>query len=197
MPRLQRSTNSPKKPLTARMERIRPFMPCFFDVPLKHVLKILRISHQTMRPIREEMGLEEWPMSSITRGDFCTHKDVCTLRAEMMPLADADMQRILCRMDALAETLWDNENRRRQKVKEEPLPSPSEDPVAQDDDDYGLFGPWTPKEEQQAERNDSGLSGPWTPQPADEDAFWQDLGSLLTMMWAHDPQEGACPQTVQ
>jgi hypothetical protein len=105
MPRIKTKCNG--EGLSKRCESLRRFVPCFFDVPHKHVLEIVGVSHHTLDPIRRSLSLESWPYGEVRRGKFCMSRArIIALRAQAMGAADEEMQRILMRVAAKAEECW-------------------------------------------------------------------------------------------
>jgi hypothetical protein len=136
------------------MKRLKPFLPCFFDLPLKEVLKILNVSHHTLDPIRRSMGLTKWPCVDILRGKLWNHEEIVALRAQMMPVADTEMQRILCRVATRSQQFWSAPIQRRGKRLDEVENVPC-----------------TPIEEEPAQ--------PVEPAEYDEGSFWNDIRDLF------------------
>ena len=125
MPRLSKRPET----LTPKMERILPFLTCFFDLPLKSVLQLLNVSHHTLDPIRRSMGLKKWPFVDIVRGQYCQREDIVAMRAEMMPVADTEMQRLICRAATRSEEFWTNSSKRIERTrKRKPCASNSHAP---------------------------------------------------------------------
>lgn len=99
------------------MQRLHPFLACFFDLPLKNVLQILNVSHHTLDPIRRSMGMKKWPFVDIVRGKYCQREEIVALRAQMMPGADTEMQQTLCRMAASSEEFWTSSSKRIERTR--------------------------------------------------------------------------------
>lgn len=156
------------------MKRLHPFVGCFFDLPLKHVLQILNVSHHTLDPIRRSMGMKKWPFVDIVRGKYCQREEIVALRAQMMPDADTDMQKILCRVAACAEEFWAGNTkriertRRRRVCERESPPQPPATPEAQPEEPEHVECP--------------AQSTVW-PDEGDEDdgAFWNDMHDLFEL----------------
>jgi hypothetical protein len=149
------------------MKRLQPFLPCFFDIPLKDVLKILNVSHHTLDPIRRAMGLSKWPFVDIVRGKFWNHEEVVALRAQMMPVADADMQRTLCRVATRSQEFWSAPAKHRENKRLEPKLE-TECPVQR---------PCTPEPaEEEEERPPCEVE---TVMDEDDSSFWNDMRDLF------------------
>lgn len=99
------------------MKRLLPFVTCFFDLPLKNVLQLLGVSHHTLDPIRRSMGMKKWPFVDIVRGQYCEREEIVAMRAQMMPAADTEMQRLLCRAAAKAEEFWNTSTKRIERCR--------------------------------------------------------------------------------
>lgn len=169
MPRLSKTCET----LTPKMQRLVPFVACFFDLPLKQVLQILNVSHHTLDPIRRSMGMKKWPFVDIVRGKYCQREEVVAMRAQMMPVADTDMQRILCRVAASAESFWANstkriERTRRRRPTNEDLPPTVPEPSAAQQ----ALEPGVPEE-----------PSVWPEGEEDEDehAFWNEMRDLFEL----------------
>lgn len=171
MPRLSKKCET----LTPKMQRLVPFVACFFDLPLKQVLQILNVSHHTLDPIRRSMGMKKWPFVDIVRGKYCQREEVVAMRAQMMPVADTDMQRILCRVAASAEAFWTNSakrierTRRRRPANENlrfvPEPStPQQDAETPAPEEPSI---WPERGEEEEEE--------------DEHAFWNEMRDLFEL----------------
>jgi hypothetical protein len=159
MPRLSKKCET----LTANMKRLQPFLACFFDIPLKDVLKILNVSHHTLDPIRRAMGLSKWPFVDIVRGKFWNHEEVVALRAQMMPVADTDMQKILCRVATRSQEFWKAPSKRRESRKQ-----------TQQETECPVQRPHTPEpaeEEQQPCEVETVME--------EEGSFWDDMRDLF------------------
>ena len=189
MPRLHKINHDPAgtKPLTRRMQELKPYMPAFFDVPLKHVLEILGVSHHTLDPIRRSLNLEGWPYNEVMRGRFCMRRDeIVVLRANMMAGACQPMQRVLCRIAACSEQCWQGtRDSLRALAEARPLPCRAEDhskEVAQLLHQSGQPPslPWNEPDD---------LAAAIVP-PEEDAAFWEEIGALLMM------QEAAAPSAV-
>jgi hypothetical protein len=163
MPRFSKPATS--KPLTARMLRLKHFVPCFFDLPLKHVLEILCVSHHTIDPIRRSLSLKRWPYVDLMRGKFGSRNQVVALRAQMMPEADEDMQRILCKVATQAERCW-NETPENVRV------------LANCQDTFAKQAPPVP-EAREAVHQPSIWDDP--PQAEDDSLFWHEMSDLLSL----------------
>ncbi len=167
MPRLSRRCET----LTPRMKRLHPFVGCFFDLPLKHVLQILNVSHHTLDPIRRSMGMKKWPFVDIVRGKYCQREEIVALRAQMMSDADTDMQKILCRVAAGAEEFWTGKTkridhtRRRRASDREPSSPPPQPPATPD--------------AEEAHVEYSGQPSVWPDDGDDDGAFWNDMRDLF------------------
>lgn len=170
MPRLSKRCET----LTPKMKRLHPFVACFFDLPLKNVLKILNVSHHTLDPIRRSMGMKKWPFVDIVRGKYCQREEIVALRARMMPVADTEMQRVLCRVAACAEDFWTNGTKRIERTRRRAgrSPAPSEPPVQP---------PSTPEAEpaETCRQEEEEEEDPWL-QDGDE-TFWNDMNDLFGM----------------
>ena len=107
MPR-RPNPKDPKKEcqMSAAMQILSPFIPCFFDIPFKDALSILGRSHHTLDPIRRAMNLDRWPFADLLRGGFCDRNEIVAYRAAMMAHASDDMQRCLCLAATRAEECW-------------------------------------------------------------------------------------------
>ena len=161
MPRLSKKCET----LTANMKRLQPFLPCFFDIPLKDVLKILNVSHHTLDPIRRAIGLSKWPFVDIVRGKFWNHEEVVALRAQMMPIADTDMQKILCRVATRSQEFWSAPSNRKEKRHE--ARTRTETPVEH------RCTPEPEAEEQRPPQAETMLE--------DDGSFWNDMRDLFGM----------------
>jgi hypothetical protein len=163
MPRFSKPATS--KPLTARMLRLRQFVPCFFDLPLKHVLEILCVSHHTIDPIRRSLSLKRWPYVDLMRGKFGSRNQVVALRAQMMPEADEEMQRILCKVATRAEVCW-NETPENVRVLANHYQNPCKEAPAVPDTHAVVEQPSV-----------------WDDPPnADDDShFWNEMSELLSL----------------
>lgn len=147
------------------MKRLQPFLPCFFDLPLKEVLQILNVSHHTLDPIRRALGLNKWPFVDIVRGRFWNHEEVVALRAQMMPIADTEMQRILCRVATSAQQFWSAPAKQSVPANRQQPTTPSTGSPCQP--------PSTPEDESLPE-------GPVHTKEEEEDgSFWNDMRDLF------------------
>ena len=105
MPRIP--STSCTKALSKRCLLLRRFIPCFFDVPHKHVLEIVGVSHHTIDPIRRSLQLDGWPYNDVVRGKFCMSRArIVAMRGQAMAVAGEDMQRILTQIAAKAAECW-------------------------------------------------------------------------------------------
>jgi len=187
--------------LTPKMRRLYPFLACFFDLPLKNVLQVLNVSHHTLDPIRRSMGMKKWPFADIVHGKYMDRNQIVALRAQMMPNADRDMQRVLCRVATCAEEIWNQRknrarrSRRRLDCKQErdaspeptkfpaqPPPTPSEDECSGGRDE---------EEETTSFQSQASTSFP-QPAPHDdvnEEEFWNDISALFGLSERGFPNE--------
>lgn len=165
MPRLSKRCET----LTPKMKRLHPFLGCFFDLPLKHVLQILNVSHHTLDPIRRSMGMKKWPFVDIVRGKYCDRDEIVALRAQMMPAADTEMQKTLCRVAACAEEFWTGSTKRIERTRRR---RPSDvSPVAR---------PSTPIAPAQSPSTPDPQPEPSSAWPEDGDeSFWNDMRDLF------------------
>jgi hypothetical protein len=145
------------------MLRLKPFLPCFYDVPFKQVQKILGVSHHTLDPIRRSLNLDRWPYAQIAKGTFCSREDVVTLRGEMMSSADNEMQKILCKISTASELIW-----RPTREQDPPLPNPPPPSVADPHDLHAAH-----------EQEDQLLLDSFTDRE-DSTAFWEEIGQLFS-----------------
>ena len=164
------------------MKELTPFVPAFFDVPLKHVLEILGVSHHTLDPIRRSLNLEGWPYNDVMRGRFCMRREeIVVLRANMMASACEPMQRVLCRIAACSEECWKGTRvSLRALAQAPPAPCRAEDQskeVAQllheSGQTAGLFSDDL--------QDQAAIVSP------EDAAFWEEMGALLML------QEAAAP----
>ena len=186
MPRIKAACGNEK--LSKRCERLRRFVPCFFDVPHKHVLEIVGISHHTLDPIRRSLSLDGWPYNEVMRGKFCMSRArIVALRAQAMESADEEMQRVLYRIAVKAEECWgglaeglqklalDCEDSKRGlelcEVVMPPrhVPEPSQAAQLTVTDDYPQAPSWEA--------------------PDEERAFWDEICDLLQLREALAPPE--------
>jgi hypothetical protein len=138
-------------------------IPITVHIPLKDVLKILNVSHHTLDPIRRAMGLSKWPFVDIVRGKFWNHEEVVALRAQMMPVADTDMQKILCRVATRSQEFWKAPSKRRESRKQ-----------TQQETECPVQRPHTPEpaeEEQQPCEVETMME--------EEGSFWDDMRDLF------------------
>ncbi len=183
MPRLSKRCET----LTPRMMRLHPFVGCFFDLPLKHVLQILNVSHHTLDPIRRSMGMKKWPFVDIVRGKYCQRDEIVALRAQMMPAADTDMQQILCRVAASAEEFWKGntkriERTRRRRRGDEPPAQPPSTPDAQEEEPAN--------QEEPAQEPDV-----WPAEDEEADgSFWNDMRDLFELGERAAAASEPCPE---
>jgi hypothetical protein len=150
------------------MLKLKDFIPCFFDVPLKHVLEILGVSHHTIDPIRRALHLKRWPYVDLMRGKFGSRNQVVALRAQMMPDADEDMQRILCKMATRAEVCW-NDTPQNVRVLANQGKDSCKQPLA-------LLSPPPPAVEE--------APSVWDDEQAhdqDDSDFWREMSDLLSL----------------
>lgn len=182
MPRRSKSKEAAQKcGMSATMQALRPYLPCFFDIPFKDALNILGRSHHTLDPIRRAMNLARWPFADIVRGGFCDRSQIVALRAQMMSHASDDMQRCLCLAATRAEECWRSgepyrrrspckreENRRGSECQQPPNspapPSPKPPPSPE------IFAWDAGEETDDADR-----------------AFWDDMRSLFDLREAVTP----------
>lgn len=105
----------------AKWDRLRPFIPCFFDVPYKIVQEILGVTHHTLDPLRRELGFDRWPYPDVKSDNFCmTSDEINTKRQEMMLVADERMRGILVLMQeeaCKARTNWRKPRARRREKR--------------------------------------------------------------------------------
>lgn len=192
MPRIHKPNHCPAgtKPLTRRMQELKPYMPAFFDVPLKHVLEILGVSHHTLDPIRRSLNLEGWPYNEVMRGRFCMRREeIVVLRANMMAGACEPMQRILCRIATCSEQCWQGtRDSLRALAEARPLACRAEDHskevaqlLHQSGQPPSLLPPCN-------ERDD--LPAAIVPPEEEDAAFWEEIGALLMMQEAAAPSAG-------
>jgi len=79
-------------------------LPCFFDVPVKDVLKIVKMSAHTMLKIRKSAGLKAWPFEQVKRGQFRMSWDAIERqRKEAMDSATEKTRHILT---VVAKRAW-------------------------------------------------------------------------------------------
>jgi hypothetical protein len=145
------------------MLRLKPFLPCFYDVPFKQVQKILGVSHHTLDPIRRSLNLDRWPYAQIARGAFCSREEVVELRGKMMSAADNEMQKILCKISTASELIWRSTREKAPVPPKTPPPSvadPQDLHTAQEQEDQLLLDSFTDRE--------------------DSTAFWEEISQLFS-----------------
>ena len=111
------------------------------------------------------MGLNKWPFVDIVRGKFWNHEEIVALRAQMMPIADTEMQRILCRVATSAQQFWSAPPKRSVPAnRQQTLPLITEPPAQP---------PSTPEDE-------SPQKEPVYAEEEEEDgSFWNDMRDLF------------------
>ena len=187
MPRLSKRCDT----LTPRMMRLHPFVGCFFDLPLKHALQILNVSHHTLDPIRRSMGMKKWPFVDIVRGKYCQRDEIVALRAQMMPAADTDMQQILCRVAASADEFWKGNTKRIERTRRRRRGDGAREPPAQP--------PSTPdaQEEEPANQDEPAQEPDAWPAEEEEEAdgsFWNDMRDLFELGERAAAASEPCPE---
>ena len=174
MPRLSKRPET----LTPKMERLLPFLTCFFDLPLKSVLQLLNVSHHTLDPIRRSMGMKKWPFVEIVRGQYCQREEIVAMRAQMMPVADTEMQRVLCRVAARSEEFWSHSSKRIERTrKRKPCCRRAEAPQEQPPEDQDAPAQ---QEECQPSENHPSVWPEEEEQEEDSD-FWNDMRDLFDL----------------
>jgi hypothetical protein len=163
--------------MSARMKALRPYLPCFFDIPFKDALDILGCSHHTLDPIRRAMNMDRWPFAEILRGEFCDRNEIVALRARMMSQASEDMQRCLCLVATRAEERWrlGAHHRRRRRPKQEPkscaeCQQPPNSPSPPQEHPDAQVGVWGDEDVDEADR-----------------AFWEDMSEFFHLKEAVTP----------
>ena len=105
-----------------KAERLRPYIPCFFDVPYKTVQEILGVTHHLLDPIRREMGYDRWPYPDVKSDNFhMTADEITRMRRDTMPVADDHMRHVLVQMqDAAlkAKSQWKRFRQRNPKTEQ-------------------------------------------------------------------------------
>lgn len=70
----------------AQISRILPFM---IDIPVTNAAKILKISQHTMMAVRRNIGLKDWPLEELRRGNYyMSSEEVDHKRREMISTAE-------------------------------------------------------------------------------------------------------------
>lgn len=97
--------SAPVPPQTAgpkRRDDIIDIIPCFFDLQVQAVLKLLQISSHTLKRIRQELQLDRWPFEKISRGksvmwggEAMGWDEIQKFRARTIPTVPHEMQEIL------------------------------------------------------------------------------------------------------
>lgn len=84
-----------------RYSEILPVLPCFYNLPIKKIQKLLNSSHGTLAKARKAWGLDRWPYESIAQGRFhiggvrTTWEDIDRMQQEMIDKCDGRMARTL------------------------------------------------------------------------------------------------------
>jgi hypothetical protein len=97
-------------PSMRRLQEIASILPCLIDLPIKVLSRdVLGISHYTLRGIRKEVGLEDWPFEQVhreTRTDIPSAEEVARLRDDtlMEQQPNTFKARVLMQAKKLART---------------------------------------------------------------------------------------------
>ena len=199
MPRIP--STSCTKALSKRCLLLRRFIPCFFDVPHKHVLEIVGVSHHTIDPIRRSLQLDGWPYNDVVRGKFCMSRArIVAMRGQAMAVAGEDMQRILTLIAAKAAECWAGmpegtrilaercrETKRAEEFQcllESSQMSQEEEPTMKGICEKHVAVP-APSWEEAVRTLD------------DDPSFWEEISQLLQLqeVYSDQPREPSCPVT--
>lgn len=90
------------KAVPKRRDDIIDIIPCFFDLQVQTVLKLLNISSHTLKRIRQELRLDRWPFEKISHGrsvvwggETMGWEEIQQFRARTIPHVNDEMQEIL------------------------------------------------------------------------------------------------------
>ena len=85
-----------------RLDDIIDIMPCFFDLQVQSVIKVLQISSHTLKRIRQEVSLDRWPFEKISRGksvlwrgEAMGWEEIQQFRTRVLPTVSREMQDVL------------------------------------------------------------------------------------------------------
>jgi hypothetical protein len=71
-------------------------LPCFFDMPVDDVTKIVRVTKRTIVQCRKRMGILKWPFEDVKKGTFkMSWRDISNLREEQLASAAEDVRPML------------------------------------------------------------------------------------------------------
>jgi hypothetical protein len=71
-------------------------LPCFFDMPVDDVARIVRVTKRTIVRCRKGMGIQKWPFEDVKKGTFKLNwKDIRELREEQLASAGDTVRPLL------------------------------------------------------------------------------------------------------
>lgn len=192
--------------LASKLSQIKPFLPCFFDLPFRELQMMLGTTHHTLDPLRRELGLLRWPYGDVMRGKFCmTSDEIVTLRQNMMQVADAGMRDVMATAEQKAAECKSTWQPRKVYKKKPPMPvhqkpdaldkiltaglillQGSEHPTAHSDDSDIPPPPPVPNEDGLApallhaiQEDQFAMMPLWGSNSEESNAFWAEVSQIL------------------
>jgi hypothetical protein len=178
-----------------RYSEILPVLPCFYNLPIKKIQKLLNSSHGTLAKARKAWGLDRWPYESITQGRFhmagvhTTWEDIDRMQQETIERCDGRMARTLRIISQHSR-----EYRCRIREKENNTAAARSTPLVE----HYKSSPNFDTQEMEGEYPKTGLNSPAVPvdEPNEEDQTHQNISDqdLLCQVLQEDPVTEPCPK---